>query len=247
MNIVTLNHKKGVLFFVNLKKIITANSLVLVLFGILINPFQLNYSNNQSPLNTFASDSNKRIYAYLKGDWDGGDNMYIYYWGGSSSNTFETAAQMTKVISNYWEGLYIYDVPNDTTNFLVRDRSGSWAGDKNQSVDISISSLFISGSPNNYKALEVGAWVSDNTKRTATFVDNLGLSNNDVVLLLNKINTCSTSTSFGFNAYPQIDDLFFTTNTFTGSTTVDDDFGESTTIDNKKQRLLENYNRGSAV
>jgi hypothetical protein len=232
---------------VNLKKIITANSFLLILFGVLVNPLRLNNQNLQSPIDTFASDSNKRIYAYLKGDWDGGDNMYIYYWGGSSSNTFETAAQMTKVISNYWEGLYIYDVPNDTTNFLVRDRSGAYAGNKNQSVDISISSLFISGTPDNFKALEVGAWVADDQKRTATFVDNLGLSTSDVVLLLNKINTCSTSTSFGFNAYPQINDLFFTTNTFTGSTTVDDDFGESTTIDHKKQRLLENYNRGSAT
>ena len=231
----------------NLKKIITANSFLLILFGVLVNPLRLNNQNLQSPIDTFASDSNKRIYAYLKGDWDDGDNMYIYYWGGSSSNTFETAAQMTKVISNYWEGLYIYDVPNDTTNFLVRDRSGAYAGEKNQSVDISMNSLFISGTPDNFKALEVGAWVNDNQKRTATFVDNLGLSTSDVVLLLNKINTCSTSTSFGFNAYPQINDLFFTTNTFTGSTTVDDDFGESTTIDHKKQRLLENYNRGSAT
>ena len=231
----------------NLKKIITANSFLLILFGVLVNPLRLNNQNLQSPIDTFASDSNKRIYAYLKGGWDGGNNMYIVYWGGSSSNTFETAAQMTKVISNYWEGLYIYDVPNDTTNFLVRNRSGAYAGEKNQSVDISISSLFISGTPDNFKALEVGAWVADDQKRTATFVDNLGLSTSDVVLLLNKINTCSTSTSFGFNAYPQINDLFFTTNTFTGSTTVDDDFGESTTIDHKKQRLLENYNRGSAT
>jgi hypothetical protein len=225
----------------NFKKTLLATLTTFMVGGVVLSANQ-----NTSQFEPQAAADDKRIYVYLEGAWDGGDQMYIYYWGGSSSNTFNTAAQMTQVINNYWQGMFYYDVPSNTTNFLVRDRSGSYAGDKNQSVDISMSAIFLTG-PINYKAVAIGAWVSDSSKRTATFVDNLGLSNSDVVALLNKIDTCSTSTANGFNAYPQIDDLFFTTNTFTGSTTVEDDFGDSTTITDKKNRLSENYSRGSAT
>jgi|LakMenE18May11ns_1017448.scaffolds.fasta_scaffold9694653_2 hypothetical protein len=195
-----------------------------------------------------TSDTNKRIYVYLEGGWDGGDVMYIHYFGGSSSTTFDTAVQMTQVLDNYWVGMFYYDVPSDTTTFLVKDRAnGNGGKNSNQSVDISMSSIFLTG-PINYKAVAISAWLgSDFTKRSATFVDNLGASSSDIALILNKIDTCSASTANGFNAYPQIDDLFFTTNNPTGSTVVDDDFGEATTITNKKNRLSENYSRGSAT
>jgi hypothetical protein len=194
-----------------------------------------------------ASDTNKRIYVYLEGGWDGGDVMYIYYFGGSSSTTFDTAVQMTQVINNYFQGLFYYDVPSDTTTFLVKDRaSGNGNKFSNQSVDVSMTSIFLTG-PTNYKAVAISSWLgNDGTKRSATFVDNLGASSSDIALILNKIDTCSASTANGFNAYPQIDDLFFTTNNPTGSTVVDDDFGDATTITNKINRLSENYSRGSA-
>jgi hypothetical protein len=222
-------------------------TLLTTLTTIMVGGVFLSANQNTSQFEPQAtSDTNKRVYVYLEGAWDAGDQMFIYYFGGSSPNTFETATAMTQVINNYWVGMFYFDVPGDTTTFIVRDRSGGYGGEKNQSVDIAMSSIFLTG-PNNYKAVAIGAWVSDGSKRTATFVDNLGLSNSDVVLLLNKINTCSSNTSNGFNAYPQIDDLFFTTNTFDGSTVVDDDFGDATTITNKKNRLSENYSRGSAT
>jgi hypothetical protein len=195
-----------------------------------------------------TSDTNKRVYVYLEGAWDGGDVMYIHYFGGSSSTTFDAAVQMTQVINNYYQGMFYYDVPSDTTAFIVKDRAnGNGFKFSNQSVDVSMSSIFLTG-PINYKAVAISAWLgSDGTKRSATFIDNLGASSSDIALILNKIDTCSASTANGFNAYPQIDDLFFTTNNPTGSTIVDDDFGDATTIINKKNRLSENYSRGSAT
>jgi len=227
----------------NFKKTLLATLTTFMVGGVV-----LSVNQNTSQFEPQAASTDKRIYVYLQGAWDGGDQMYIYYWGGSSSNTFNTAEQMTQVINNYWQGMFYFDVPSDTTNFLVKDRSnGNGSKDSNQSVDISMSSIFLT-TPNNYKAVAISAWLgSDFTKRSATFVDNLGLSDSDVVALLNKIDTCSNSTANGFNAYPQIDDLFFTTNTFTGSTIVEDDFGDATTITNKKNRLSENYSRGSAT
>jgi hypothetical protein len=223
-------------------------ALLTTLTTIMVGGVVLSANQNTSQFEPQAAADDKRIYVYLEGAWDGGDQMFIVYWGGSTSNTFNTASAMTQVINNYWQGMFYYDVPVDTTNFLVKDRADGNGGKfSNQSVDISMSSIFLTG-PTNYKAVAISAWIgSDETKRNATAVDNLGLSNSDVVALLNKIDTCSTSTANGFNAYPQIDDLFFTTNTFTGSTTVEDDFGDSTTITNKKNRLSENYSRGSAT
>ncbi|MBM3909391.1 MAG: hypothetical protein FJ352_01295 [Firmicutes bacterium] len=227
----------------NFKKTLLATLTTFMVGGVVLSANQ-----NTSQFEPQAAADDKRIYVYLEGGWDAGDQMYIYYWGGSTSNTFDTASPMTQVINDYWQGMFYYDVPVDTTNFLVKDRaSGNGNKNSNQSVDISMSSIFLTG-PTNYKAVAISAWLgSDGTKRNATTVDNLGLSNSDVVALLNKIDTCSSSTANGFNAYPQIDDLFFTTNTFTGSTTVDDDFGGATTITDKKNRLSENYSRGSAV
>jgi hypothetical protein len=227
----------------NFKKTLLATLTTFMVGGVVLSANQ-----NTSLFEPQAAADDKRIYVYLEGGWDAGDQMYIYYWGGSTSNTFNTASPMTQVINNYWQGMFYYDVPGDTTNFLVKDReNGNGGKNSNQSVDISMSSVFLTG-PTNYKAVAISAWLgSDETKRNATAVDNLGLSDSDVVALLNKIDTCSSSTANGFNAYPQIDDLFFTTNTFTGSTTVDDDFGGATTITNKKNRLSENYNRGSAA
>ncbi|MFA7032570.1 MAG: hypothetical protein WC201_03305, partial [Bacilli bacterium] len=78
--------KAGLLLGIVALGIVTSASL-------LTNSYNL-FSRNEA---TTVQDS-RRLYVYLEGDWTVAD-MFIHYWGGAEGTTYDTAAQMTKVVS----------------------------------------------------------------------------------------------------------------------------------------------------
>lgn len=189
--------------------------------------------------NAVTVQTERRIYAYLQGDWTD-DRMFIYYFGGSGYTGPEWTAcpEMTQVINDYWTGMFYYDIPVNATTFCVKKVSGNVSKLSDQSVDIQVSDLFVGS---NYKAAAIGAWVDDLAKRTFTAADTAGGNDGQIAAILNNINSCTSSYASGYNAWPQINDLFILPSTLNGATVVTDNFGPDTTITDKCNYLQTRY------
>lgn len=189
-----------------MKKLNTILTLVALSFGI----FGFLQRNETKEIKTAAStpQTHRRVYAFIEGDWDNreGDHnrMFIHYWGGSSGTDWNSKPQMTRVLDDYWRGLFYYDVPVDVTTVLFAAFTGEVGKDSNQSDDVNISSLFPSGG---FRAAKVGSWVNDGNKRTVSIETEIGMSTAQFGAVLGHIDTCSSNHAYGFNSYPQIDAL----------------------------------------
>lgn len=180
----------------------------------------------------------RRIYVYLEGTWDNAGHMYIHYWGGAEGTTWSSCPEMTNVVSDYWQGLFYYDIPVDVTEFLVKDSSGNVSKVSNQSANILVSDLFVG---TDYKVATVKAWVSDGASRITGVADNAAMSSLQAAAILNNVNSCSSSYASGYNSWPQLNDLFISPSTLEGSTIVPDNFGDDTTIAEKTAYLEARY------
>lgn len=232
----TSNRKK------NVKQLTLISVLSVLVFGTFVGITRSNMNKLEVPKisKALTMQTHRRVYAYLEGDWTL-DQMYIYYWGGSSvgAPTFENPRLMTQVLDNYYEGLFYYDVPVDHTHCLFRKSSGAQDGNHNQSQDALIAHTYVG---NNYKAIKVGPWTADGTKRTITYVDTVPINGNELAQVLSHIQSCSSSYASGYNAWPQLNDLFVTPSTFTGNETVNDNV-PPTTINNKVAMLEQEYQK----
>ena len=192
-----------------------------------------------SDVEAVTAQTNQRIYVYLEGAWDNNGHMFIHYWGGPEGTTWDTCPEMMNVVSDYWQGLFYYDVPTDVTHFCVKDQSGEVSKTSNQSSDIAVADLFVEL---DYKVATVKAWVKDEANREAGVADNAPMSSLQAAAVLNHIDSCSTSYAGGHNAWPQLNDLFISPSTLDGSTVVTDNFGDDTTIAAKTAYLQARYN-----
>jgi hypothetical protein len=201
--------------------------------SLLTNSYHL-FSQNQAA--TVQTD--RRIYVYLEGAWDNAGHMYIYYWGGAEGTTWLSCPEMTNVVSDYWQGLFYYDIPMDVTGFLVKDLTGDVIKLSNQSADILVADLFVE---TDYKVATVKGWVADENKRVVGTADNAPMSSLQAAAVLNNVNSCSSSYASGYNSWPQLNDLFISSSTLDGSTVVPDNFGGDTTIAEKTAFLQTKY------
>lgn len=65
-----------------------------------------------------------------------GEHPEIHYWGGATSSSWDATPAMIKDADN--ENVWYYDVPGDTTSFLIRD-----SGREVQTVDLPIAAISI--------------------------------------------------------------------------------------------------------
>ena len=120
----------------------------------------------------------------------------------------------------------------------------------NQTDDVLITDLnvgedfFAVKIANAYTDTGGGVW-----KRDAQLVTSLGgVSSEEAALVLNHIDSCSSSYAGGYNAWPpQLNDLFITPSTLDLNTVVTDNFGGDTTIGNKTTWLANQYNLDQAA
>lgn len=146
----------------------------------------------------------KRVYAYLDGAWDNAAGMHIHYWGGSSGSDWNNKPAMTRVLSDYYVGLFYYDVPSNTTHVIFSAWSGDPGKNSNRTDDLPMSSLFPSGS---YKAAKISGWQGDDNKYREVWYTDLAMSTGQFGAVLGHVDTCNSDYAFGFNSYPQIDEL----------------------------------------
>lgn len=194
-----------------------------------------------------ADTSKVRVYAFLAGDWDYGNSyhdMFIHYWGGNTGTSWSTCPKMTRVLDDYYKGLYYYDVPSDVTQCLFKDATGNTISNKssNQSANIYLSKL---KSGENYYAAEIGAWKSDSASRVVTF-KNLPMSGAQFAASLSYIHydTCAENSANGYLAYPQVKSLMADPTDKLGfSTVVNASATEKTTIAQKLAKMEQMYNK----
>ncbi|MGI6713749.1 MAG: hypothetical protein ACOX3K_01660 [Bacilli bacterium] len=180
--------------------------------------------------------SDRRIYVVLEQYW--GNDMYIHYWGGGHGTDWNNCPKMIKVVSDYYAGLFYWDVPVGVTDFLVKTSAGNVGKTSDQSNDIAISNLQVG---TNYKAAQVKPWVADHLKRDVTFPDTLPSNSGQAAAILGKIESCENSHASGYNAWPQLNDLFISPSSLDGNTSVYELNGNTTTITNKIAMLQREY------
>ena len=84
----------------------------------------------------------------------GWSNVYIHYWGGSSSTTWP-GAQMTNIgVNDYGETQFTFDIPADTTGIVFHDNNGSQTVDIN--YDSSVTGYYLTTQSNG--KWEVATW-----------------------------------------------------------------------------------------
>jgi len=160
--------------------------------------------NNLDVEAALTTQTTRRIYAYLEGDWTD-DKMFIYYTGGTNPATWTACPEMTQVVNDYWTGMFYYDIPIDHTTLVFKKSTGNLDILSDQSVDVAVADLFVEG---NYKIAAVKAWVENTSKRAVSIEENAPANTFQIAAILNNINSCDTSYAAGYNAWPQLFDLF---------------------------------------
>lgn len=181
----------------------------------------------------------RRVYVLMKSSANPWSAMYIHYTGGAVPSSATNSPQMIEVVDTYEDGIFYYDIPSDMTTFIVKNTSGTPANLAGSSVDILVSDVFLVA---DFKVPYIDAFVAVGDARLVTFLGNLPVWDDEAAEILNVINSCSSSYAGGYNAYPQLDDLFIAPNTLNLSTIVTDTFGPSTTIGGKMTYLETRYN-----
>jgi hypothetical protein len=229
----------------NFKKTLLATLTTFMVGGVLIS---LNSRTDKSEFNLDATATDHRLYVVIKNAWFNNTNMYIWH-DGTGGPAFDNAPEMTRILDDYYEDLYFYDVPVSATKFIVKRISGAINSSNfwQQTVDITIRYE----TPTVYYVKDN---TGDNTKSQYDYWNTAAMNSGQLAAVLSRIDTCSPSYSSGFNAWPQLNTLFVSPSTYTGSTIVNDQLNypsdpqrESTTITNKINRLTENYTRGTAT
>ena len=84
----------------------------------------------------------------------GWSNVYIHYWGGSSSTTWP-GAQMTNIgVNDYGETQFTFDIPADTTGIVFHNNNGTQTVDIN--YDSSVTGYYLTTQSNG--KWEVATW-----------------------------------------------------------------------------------------
>lgn len=150
-----------------------------------------------------------RVFAYLKGGWDGDGSMYAYvYADGVEGQNYSVAwpgAKMTQVLDDYWLGLYYYDIPSDLdyTHVVFNSGQQDWKN-SNKARDIALTE-FVS-SEGYYVAAGIEAWVADATPREVSF-GGVGMS---VYQAAATFSAAHVDVCNDYALYPLYRDLFIT-------------------------------------
>lgn len=156
-----------------------------------------------------------RIFSVLKGGWDQVNNetqMWAYAFG-EGENNYNAAypgVQMTNVLSDYWTGLWYYDLPaNNTFTTVIFSNGNNYNKDSNQTVDVSLASFVTTNEEgvSYHVAAYIDEWkTSDATKREVTF-SGVGMSALQAAATFSAthLDVCND-----YTLYPIYRDLFIT-------------------------------------
>lgn len=168
-----------------------------------------------SEVEAAPAQTNRRLYVYTKDGWYQ-DTPYIYYWGGGvASPDFNAAPAMTEVVNDWWNGLFYFDLPVAATNYLLKN--AAYGDGTVKTDDLNVADAF---PPNDYNIVET--WGGGGSVYLQPSLSNMNAG--QFAAILSKIDSCSYSYASGVNAYPQINDLFYTyaTKTYHDTTYVPD-------------------------
>jgi LPXTG-motif cell wall-anchored protein len=185
-----------------------------------------------------ATTDHARIYVYLGNNWTdwSSSDFYIHYWGGTTGSTWASCPKMTKVVSDYYQGLWYYDLPSDTTTVLFKTGTGD-VSNANETEDLSISTYQVS-----QYVFFVKSDTSTNGKRWWDKATTAGMNSGQLAAVLGTIHVCDVDTGYGYNAWPQLNSLFVTPSTGRDdSTSLTNWNSDTTTLGNTINRIQANY------
>lgn len=135
------------------------------------------------------------------GEWYKWDDVQLV--NVSHSNAEITAV---KVVSDYYKGLFYFDVPSDTTTIILRGKenksdghnSFGWSDDGWQTVDYTLPTL----NANSSDVIYVNG-ISSNVKRTPS-KGSAPMSKAQLAWLMCYYDSCNPSYTYGYNAWKQL-------------------------------------------
>ncbi|MGI6644347.1 MAG: hypothetical protein ACOX28_01060 [Bacilli bacterium] len=206
--------------------------------GIILSFTALFASNPSKDISVQAEEptraTTRRIYAVLRENWwHNQKKMYIHYWGGSDGSNWDNCPQMTLAVNDYWNGVYYFDVPSDTTHCLFKANPGG-GGNNDQSKNLQLSNIFGSLQRVAWVERDPGNWDGNR---------NVGIgeaSMSDMQFaggILSRIDTCSNSYADGYNSYKQLMDCFVNCSNIPDSTIVYEVNGNETTVGEKLEAM----------
>jgi len=176
----------------NFKKTLLATLTTFMVGGVVLSANQ-----NTSQFEADAvGDNMRRIYVYPEFDmnkdsWDD-DVLNIHYWGGTSSSTYSSAPQMILAVDDYYFGLLYYDIPADSTNFMiasVQNTANNWQ----KTVDITLSN------DNKFFGFKIiNQYISG---KVNVFQENIGMTSDQFTGILAKVSSCGNGYASGYNSY----------------------------------------------
>jgi hypothetical protein len=176
----------------NFKKTLLATLTTFMVGGVVLSANQ-----NTSQFEADAvGDNMRRIYVYPefamnKDSWDD-DVLNIHYWGGTSSSTYSSAPQMILAVDDYYFGLLYYDIPADSTNFMiasVQNTANNWQ----KTVDITLSN------DNKFFGFKIiNQYISG---KVNVFQENIGMTSDQFTGILAKVSSCGNGYASGYNSY----------------------------------------------
>jgi hypothetical protein len=167
--------------------------------------------------------------------WFYGQHIYVHL------NTAKTDLEMTRVLEDYYGGLFYADIDFSETGILFRNEIDNWTNAYNQTVDVTSLSntdvYFINQNADNGKCP-----VSTGTA---------GMSNAQLAAVLEYYYTCTASYSDGYLAFPTVNMAFYLPSGALGKDAypmtdpVGFDGNRSTTIGNKVAMMAVMYNKAN--
>lgn len=191
-----------------------------------------------------SEQTHKRLYVVLNWEvggnpnWNNGD-MYIHYWGEGFGTTWnENEPKMTRILDDHHKGLYFFDLPVNTDFFILKNKRGDtdfW----NRTGDISVSQFF---DPSGYRAAHITKVMDGDYRKVDATTENVDV--NKLAEILSYFESCSPSYTVGYNAWPQLRDVFVTpSGNFDNSVNLIEKISENTTtVGNKIAMLTREYN-----
>ncbi len=202
------------------------NVALLTLLALSVGAFGILQKHKEADIKTLAATPKTDIRVYVVRKWEGEnrwqfweEKMYIHYWGGSSGSDYATAPEMVKVLDDYHHGLYYYDVPANTTHFMVSAFQNE--GNNNlKSKNLELSEVLDKQSNNEMPFLYDWNGVDGGGGNRVFGFEKAGMSTSQLAKVLGHIDSCSSSYASGYNAYPQINNLFLSNSQYDPNTTI---------------------------
>jgi hypothetical protein len=185
------------------KKLTISSLSLIILSGIVLSVG----TSEPSEFNAQATvETSRRIYVWVENEMNkdgwGDGGIYIHYWGGTASSTFASRPLMNTILGagDFFRGLFYYDIPSDSTTFIITADQAATPPEWQQSDEVTLSAT------NRFKSFKLinSYGGGSHGGRPGFFETSISLGASQFVWVVSKIDSCSSDFASGFNHFKDL-------------------------------------------